>query len=93
MTRGFAATQADVGGTRYTWSAQGNYTLFHGKTGTREFVVDGENGYVCAPQPEAIAAALSRLAADRALAPRLGRAGLDRARRVTWDGVVEQLLG
>ena len=35
MTPGFAATQADVGGTRDTWSAQGNYTLFHGKTGTR----------------------------------------------------------
>ena len=35
MTPGFAATQADVGGTRDTWSAQGAYTLFHGKTGTR----------------------------------------------------------
>lgn len=35
ITPGFAATQADVGGTRDTWSAQGNYTLFHGKTGTR----------------------------------------------------------
>ena len=32
---GFAATQADVGGTRDTWSAQGNYTFYHGKTGTR----------------------------------------------------------
>ena len=35
MTPGFAATQADVGGTRDTWSAQGNYTFYHGKTGTR----------------------------------------------------------
>ncbi len=35
MTPGFASTQADVGGTRDTWSAQGAYTLFHGKTGTR----------------------------------------------------------
>lgn len=35
VTPGFAATQADVGGTRDTWSAQGNYTLFHGKAGTR----------------------------------------------------------
>jgi hypothetical protein len=35
VTPGFAATQADVGGTRDTWSAQGNYTLYHGKTGTR----------------------------------------------------------
>ncbi|MBI3403299.1 MAG: carboxypeptidase regulatory-like domain-containing protein [Acidobacteria bacterium] len=35
VTPGFAASQADVGGTRDTWSAQGAYTFFHGKTGTR----------------------------------------------------------
>jgi len=61
--------------------------------GTLEFVVDGENGFVCAPDPAAIAAALSTLAADPQLAPRLGSAGRNRAQRVTWDGVVEQLLG
>ena len=38
-------------------------------------------------------AAVNRLAGDRALAARLGNAGLQRARAVTWDGVVEQLLG
>jgi glycosyltransferase involved in cell wall biosynthesis len=61
--------------------------------GTLEFVVDGENGFVCPPEPEAIGLAVARLAADRQLAARLGRAGLVRARTVTWDGVVEQLLG
>jgi glycosyltransferase involved in cell wall biosynthesis len=61
--------------------------------GTLEFVVDEENGFVCEPQPAAIGAALSRLAADRALAARLGEAGLGRARQITWDGVVERLLG
>jgi len=35
MTPGFASTQADVGGSRDTWSAQGAYTFFHGKIGTR----------------------------------------------------------
>ena len=35
VTPGFATTQADVGGTRDTWSAQGAYTFYHGKTGTR----------------------------------------------------------
>ena len=35
VTPGFATTQADVGGGRDTWSAQGAYTLYHGKTGTR----------------------------------------------------------
>ena len=37
VTPGFAATQADVGGTRDTWSAQGAYAGYHGKVtaGTR----------------------------------------------------------
>jgi glycosyltransferase involved in cell wall biosynthesis len=61
--------------------------------GTLEFVVDGENGFVCSPDPQPIGAAVARLAADPQLAARLGRAGLARARTITWDGVVEQLLG
>jgi hypothetical protein len=35
VTPGFGTTQSDVGGTRDTWSSQGAYTLYHGKTGTR----------------------------------------------------------
>jgi hypothetical protein len=35
VTPGFGTTQADVGGTRDSWSAQGAYTFYHGKTGTR----------------------------------------------------------
>ncbi len=61
--------------------------------GTLEFVTDGENGFVCSPAPDALAAAIDRLASDPALAERLGTAGRDRAQSVTWDGVVEQLLG
>jgi glycosyltransferase involved in cell wall biosynthesis len=61
--------------------------------GTLEFVVDNQNGFVCAPEPAAIGAALARLAADRTRAAQLGRAGLARARQITWDGVVERLLG
>ena len=61
--------------------------------GTLELVVDGENGLVCAPDADAIARAMTTLAADPQLASRLGHAGLACARAVTWDGVVEQLLG
>ena len=61
--------------------------------GTLEFIVDGENGFVCAPEPVSLGAAVSRLGSDRALAARLGAAGLARARQITWDGVVERLLG
>ena len=36
--------------------------------------------------------AINRLAADRSKAARLGDAGYERARLVTWDGVIERLL-
>jgi len=61
--------------------------------GTLEFVVDGQNGFVCEPDAASLGAAISTLAADRALAARLGAVGLARAREITWDGVVERLLG
>jgi glycosyltransferase involved in cell wall biosynthesis len=61
--------------------------------GPLEFVVDGANGFVCAPEPPAIAAAIARLAGDRQIAARLGHAGRVSARAITWDGVVEQLIG
>ena len=61
--------------------------------GTLEFVRDGENGFVCEPEPSAIGQAIARLAIDPHLARRLGQNGLARAAQVTWDGVVEQLVG
>jgi glycosyltransferase involved in cell wall biosynthesis len=61
--------------------------------GTLEFVVNDANGFVCEPEPAAIGAAIARLAADRGRAAQLGQAGLARARQITWDGVVERLLG
>ena len=61
--------------------------------GPLEFVVDGVNGLISRPEPDAIAAAIARLAADRALAERLGDAGFERASQITWDGVVERLVG
>jgi len=60
--------------------------------GPLEFVEDGVNGFVCAPEPEAIAAALNRLGGDRGLAPRLGHAGFDRVQAVTWDAVIDALI-
>ena len=61
--------------------------------GTLEFVTDGENGFVCEPEPESMGAALSRLVAHRDLAGELGARGRRRAQEITWDGVVEQLVG
>ena len=61
--------------------------------GPLEFVVDGVNGAVTAPEPRAIAAAIDGYAAHRARAAEHGAAGHARAALVTWDGVVEALLG
>lgn len=60
--------------------------------GPNEFVVDGVNGWVCEPQPEAVADAVARLAADRGRAASMGDAGYDVARTITWDGVIEKLV-
>jgi glycosyltransferase involved in cell wall biosynthesis len=59
--------------------------------GPNEFVVDSVNGYVCAPEPRELSAAINRLAGDRKLAASLGDAGYDAAAEVTWDGVIEKL--
>jgi glycosyltransferase involved in cell wall biosynthesis len=61
--------------------------------GPLEFVVDGVNGSLVEAQPEAVAAAINRYAADRRLAAAHGAAGHDRAREITWDGVIEKLVG
>jgi len=61
--------------------------------GPTEFVVDGENGYVTNPDGAEIGDALVRLDRDRALAAAMGATGRARARSVTWDGVIEQLVG
>jgi len=61
--------------------------------GPLEFVTDGVNGLVCEPDPQALADAFSRLDGDPGLARSLGDAGYERARLVTWDGVIETLVG
>jgi len=61
--------------------------------GPNEFVIDGVNGRVTAPAPEALAEAVAMLEQNRRHAAALGDAGFERARTVTWSGVVERLVG
>ena len=60
--------------------------------GPNEFVVDGVNGFVREPSPDAVADAIRTLAADRRRAASMGDAGYDVARTITWDGVIEKLV-
>jgi glycosyltransferase involved in cell wall biosynthesis len=61
--------------------------------GPNEFVVDGVNGYSCAPGAAALGDAIARLDGDRRLAAAFGDAGYARAREITWAGVIERLVG
>jgi len=62
--------------------------------GPTEFIEHGRNGLVCAPQPEAVAAAMDALWEGRAFASRLGREGRTRYADmdITWEHAVECLL-
>ena len=61
--------------------------------GPLEFVEDSITGLVVDPTPEALGDAIARLVADHRLAGSLGDAGYDRVRSITWDVVVDRLMG
>jgi glycosyltransferase involved in cell wall biosynthesis len=61
--------------------------------GPLEVVVDRENGFVCEPSPAAVAEACAWLAANPSDARAWGRSGKLVAERVTWDAVIDRLLG
>lgn len=63
--------------------------------GPLEFIRDGQEGCITAPDPDALARAFDRFMQDGALAERLGQAGLARYQSfsISWDHVVETLVG
>ena len=61
--------------------------------GPLEFVRHGVNGWICEPEPAAMADAFAAAAADRGRTAAMGSSGYDVARGITWDGVIERLLG
>lgn len=62
--------------------------------GVLEFVIDGVNGRVVAPEPEAIARAFDELHAQRGIARDLGEAAHERLAQlgIAWDVVIAKLL-
>ena len=63
--------------------------------GPLEFVRHEENGLVAEPSPESLAQALDRIWEDRTRARQWGEAGreLYQAMNISWQGVVENLVG
>ncbi len=60
--------------------------------GPLEFVTDGETGRVTTPDGAALGAAAAELLADRSLSRRLGDAGFERVRGITWTAAVAALV-
>lgn len=54
-------------------------------------VRDGESGFVCAPEAEALAAAMDALASDKRLAAAMGRVGQQWAEELSWERVARTL--
>lgn len=64
----------------------------HDSGGPSELVRDGENGYVTAPEPEALAGAMRRMMDDRNAVTRMGEAGRRDAMAMTWHDAIQKLL-
>ena len=60
--------------------------------GPLELVRAGENGWITAPDPESLSAAIDEAAADAALAERFGARGHQDIRDLTWPAVVKKLV-
>jgi hypothetical protein len=61
--------------------------------GSLDLVTDGSEGFVAEPNAVSIGRALNRLALDEELARMLGARGFHRASQLTWDSVVDGLIG
>jgi len=64
----------------------------HDSGGPSELVRDGENGFVTAPTPEALAAAMRRMIDDRNAVSRMGDLGHREAVAMTWHDAIQKLL-
>src|ERR1700730_2350997 len=60
--------------------------------GPNEFVIDGENGFCVAPDPEKIAERIEWIAQHRDAARVLGNLGRQRVQPITWNRTVSRLL-
>jgi glycosyltransferase involved in cell wall biosynthesis len=65
----------------------------HDAGGILEWVEDGVTGFVTDPTPEAVGAAVERIANDPALAQRMGDKARARVADLSWEPVVARLLG
>lgn len=61
--------------------------------GPLEFVTDGETGCVSEPDPDPLADAINQLVSCTEDCCRMGMAGYERVKFISWDNVIENLVG
>jgi glycosyltransferase involved in cell wall biosynthesis len=61
--------------------------------GVLEFVSDGINGRITEPEPNSLAGGLQMLMENPTECARMGNEGYERVKFITWDYVIENLLG
>jgi glycosyltransferase involved in cell wall biosynthesis len=60
--------------------------------GPVELVQNQTSGFVCEPEPHSITAAIEKLFDDSGLAEKMGIAGFESTRNITWSNTIEKLL-
>lgn len=60
--------------------------------GPVELVHNQTSGFVCEPEPQSITAAVEKLFDDSGLAERMGIAGFESTKNITWPKTIEKLL-
>ncbi len=87
----FTAFNEDLGLTPMEGMARGKPVIAVNRGGPREVVEHEVTGYLVNPDPDSFAGAMGRLASNEARMHAMGRAGLERVKRFTWQKFVADL--
>ena len=87
----FTAFNEDLGLTPMEAMARGKAVIAVNRGGPREVVEHEVTGYLVEGDPDSFAGAMGRLTRDPARLKAMGRAGLERVKRFTWERFVTDL--
>ena len=87
----FTAFNEDLGLTPMEAMARGKPVVAVNRGGPREVVEDRVTGYLVEPDADRFSEAMAELVADPARLRAMGRAGLERVKRFTWERFVADL--
>jgi len=89
----FAPEQEDYGFvTGEAFACRKAVITAHDSGGPAELVKDGETGFICEPDPAALAEKMDQLAEDEALAQTMGANAYSFISQITWEKTVKKLV-